>query len=49
MEKSRDFVVKYHIFTMDYLSGSWQEWLTVSAYLGLTVFVMWCVFATQRR
>jgi len=34
---------------MNNLSGSWQEWLTVSTYIGLTVFVMWCVFTTQKK
>jgi hypothetical protein len=27
----------------------WQEWLTVLAYVGFTVFIMWCVFATQKK
>lgn len=42
-----------HIFAFDNpqlrLVSNWQEWLTVSAYLGLTVFVIWGVFAAQKR
>ncbi|MDZ8052829.1 MAG: hypothetical protein RMX68_015270 [Aulosira sp. ZfuVER01] len=34
-----------HIFAFD----DWQEWLTVSAYLGLMVFVIWGVFTAQKR
>gem|GEM_PF-2805806 len=26
-----------------------QEWLTVSAYLGLTVLIIWRVFITQKK
>jgi hypothetical protein len=41
-----DFVVIYRIFIDDLLTN-WQEWLTVSAYLGLTIFVIWGVFTTK--
>ncbi|BAY65162.1 hypothetical protein NIES22_52650 [Calothrix brevissima NIES-22] len=31
------------------LFTDWQEWITVSAYLSLTVLVIWGVFNAQKR
>jgi hypothetical protein len=27
----------------------WQEWLTVFAYLGITVFIIWRIFAPENK
>jgi hypothetical protein len=43
-----DFWLFTGFLLMNNLSGNWEEWLTVSTYLGLTVFVIWCVFASQK-
>lgn len=32
---------------MGEISGSWQDWATISGYLVITVFVMWKVFTSK--
>ncbi|BAZ67239.1 hypothetical protein NIES4106_19930 [Fischerella sp. NIES-4106] len=34
---------------MDDTFGSPQEWLTVFAYVGFTVFILWRVLVTQKK
>lgn len=47
----RSLIMNVFLFANPQLSlfTDWQEWLTVSAYLSLTVFVIWGVFNAQKR